>query len=124
MKKMMRIFIAGLATVFLALHVAAQQSPATQKDTLCISSAGTNNQVIINSKNVTRLNDCTDSLAVKGEIVQRGENNSVEINTERKPQAASSDQLKRSGNPNSPGKQATIKIKQSGNNNTAKINSR
>ena len=79
MEKMIYIFIAGLATVFLTLNVAAQKSPATQKDTLCISSAGTNNQVIFNSKNVTRLNDCTDSLTVKGEIVQNGQNNKVAI---------------------------------------------
>ena len=83
MEKVLCIFIAGLVTVFLTLHVSAQQSPATQNDTLCISSAGSQNRMIINSENLAQLNGCTDSLNVKGQIVQRGQNNSVEISTKK-----------------------------------------
>ena len=101
MGKIMRFFIAGLVTVFLTLHVSAQQSPATQNDTLCISSAGSQNQVVINSKNATRLNDCTDTLAVKGQIVQRGQNNSVEINTKRETSNDKNQITNKSQNPKS-----------------------
>ena len=131
MKKMMPIFIAGLATVFLTLHVSAQQSPATQNDTLCVTSAGTNNHVIINSKNVTQLNDCIDSLAVKGEIVQNGQNNKVAIQTpNNNRQTTNKHQKANSKNQTTGNKkpvtsnQQHVTISQSGKNNSVKINSR
>ena len=162
-------------------ETSAQKSKETRSDSLRIASVGNQNQVIINSENVTQLNGCINSPAVNGEIVQRGEKNSVEINTKletpnNKRQITNNDQksnikiqtkpairnqqpvtcdvqpairrqsdrpapsnaqpetcnvLKRSKNPETSGKPvtstqhpATIKITQSGNNNTVKINSR
>lgn len=132
-------------------EASAQKSGEPRQDTLCIVSSGSQNQVTINSKNLTQLNGCTDSLAVKGEIVQRGENNSVTISAEgeapknkkqitnksqnsnykNQTEPATSNQqpatcnvLKRSENPESSGKRAIIKVTQSGKNNTVKINSR
>ena len=145
MNKFMCIFIAGLATVFLTLQVAAQQSPEMQRDTLCISSAGTGNQVTINSENMKQLNDCIDSLNVKGEIVQRGEYNSVEINAgnksqfaSRKLQAATSSQQRETNQQQATSNQKPVTrnlkpetcsmqrltIKQSGKNNNVKIKTR
>jgi hypothetical protein len=116
-----------------------------QRDTLCIPSAGTGNQVTINSENMKQLNDCIDSLNVKGEIVQRGEYNSVEINAgnksqaaSRKLQAATSSQQRETNQQQATSNQKPVTrnlkpetcnmqrvtIKQSGKNNNVKINTR
>jgi len=110
-------------------ETSAQKSGKTRKDTFCIASSGSQNQVIINSKNATHLNDCTDTLAVKGTIVQRGRNNSIEIKT--KNEIPNSKKQKTDKRQKTNTKTQTVRatcnkqhvtIKQTGKNNSVKIN--
>ena len=143
-----------LSTCFLPLAVTFTLHAGTpdifeKPDTITVHSAGVNNRVVIDS---VQLKDSFNEpiiSAVKGEITQTGENNQVEINTggeapnkklqktnnhqktnskkqkTNSKKLATSNQLERSGNPDiSSGQPATIKVTQTGKNNSVKINSR
>ena len=102
-------------------------------DTLQIKSVGENNSIIVDSMHWhSQVNDSTTARSVKGEINQIGENNSVEINTggeARKNKKQITNKCQNSNNKNQTKREtcnpepATVKIKQTGKNNTIKINS-
>jgi hypothetical protein len=82
-----------------------------ESDTLSITTNGSNNIIAVDSLIIMEVPLFSDSLSIKGTIVQKGQNNSIIINSGRnKPQTKS--------------EKHTVTIKQSGNNNSVKINQR
>lgn len=140
-----------LPTCFLPLAVTFTLHTGTpviieKPDTLTVHSTGINNVVFIDSLQRNESFYEVKSSAIKGEVIQIGENNQVEINTGGE---AQNNKLERSVNPASAGEQktnnqqftntkypapdsyrgsnqqpATINITQTGKNNSVKINSR
>ena len=91
-------------------------------DTLKIVSSGTNNQVIIDSCQVSPGMLKNDSLSLSGQILQRGQNNNVEISTKRE----APNNNKRITNSKKPETRNPkhVTITQTGKNNSIKINSK
>lgn len=86
-------------------------------DTMKVHSTGINNKIVIDSINMKdSLNELVLPL-MKGEINQAGQNNIVDINTRNKHQ---NNKDRTASNK----KSSTIKITQTGKNNSVKINSR
>jgi len=104
-------------SVFFFMLAAIPRNPKTP-DTLKISSTGEHNSIIIDTMQwLPQVTDTTTAKSVAGEINQAGENNSVEIQTRR--EALTSKKPVTSNL-----KPETIKIKQTGKNNSIKINSK
>ena len=115
-----------------------------KSDSLKINSVGVNNSVVIDTLNLKMLSTDSLSFPLKGKISQFGENNSVEIQTSSNLKILSNDSLSlpfynnisHNGinnsveiqtsikNTNNVSTKHSVKIKQSGNNNSVKINSR
>jgi len=140
MKRLLPTCFLPLAVTF-TLH--AGISDFSQKpDTVTVHSTGINNRVVIDSIHIAETFNEHIGSAVKGEITQSGENNKVEINTKvqapnnkcektiNKSQTNSKIQTtktKQSANAKPATcnlKPATFTIKQTGKNNSVKINSR
>jgi hypothetical protein len=104
-------FIMLWLSIVLMCEICNLNIPRT--DTLRIKSEGTGNRVKINDATVDGVN--SDSLAVffKGEIEQTGSNNHVDIQSEKPRKSKDSIKSKQ-----------TVIIKQTGKNNSVKINSR
>jgi hypothetical protein len=91
------------------LLLAAIPPNRTMPDTLKIVSQGINNSVVIDSVRIST--SATDSVCtnVNGNIIQEGKQNLVQINTGKNPLSQKS--------------KSTVIIKQTGKNNSVKINS-
>jgi hypothetical protein len=142
-KKVMDLLIKSFLPIcFLPLAVTFTLYAGTpviieKPDTVTVHSTGKYNQVVIDSIYLKDSLNETILSPVKGEIIQTGENNSVEINTggeapNNKKQNSNKSQIPHDNNqePNNEKHEtcnmepATIKIKQAGKNNSVKINSR
>ena len=129
--KLLFVFIL-LPTLLISLYTV--NLPAfSDPDTVKVITAGTNNLVVIDSLRLHETaNDTFLINSLQGEIIQTGQNNSVEINSggeasSSKSQITSTNQTDETCN-QKPGtcnvEPATIKIKQTGKNNSVKINQR
>ena len=119
-------------------------SSCNNSDSLKINSVGVNNSVVTDTLNSKILSNDSLSFPIKGKISQSGENNSVEIQTSSNLKKLSNDSLSlpfynnisQNGinnsveiktsikNKNNVSTKHSVKIKQSGKNNSVKINSR
>ena len=98
----------------LLLHnpeVPGQSIRVAESDTLSITTNGSSNHIAIDSLIIMEVPLFSDSLSIKGTIVQKGQNNSIIINTSK-------------NKPLTKNEKQTVTIKQSGNNNSVKINQR
>ncbi len=124
--------------VLIIMHVPLNACSA-EPDTVTVNATGANNKVIINSQQLAASFSGKVDAPVQGEINQKGENNSVEINTNNKSQKTNIKTQKANNkyqntNNKTPkerdyeqdGKSAgnLIKVTQTGKNNSVKINSR
>ena len=117
--------IAILSLVSLILfwpsNVSGQQTKAPAIDSLVILSQGVNNQITIDSLRIIKTRIIPDSLLLQGIISQEGQNNNIQINTQKnKPKAQIKKKYQKTNAKNQI--KNTVTIKQSGKNNTVKIN--
>ena len=125
----------GIVIGFLVLTANATAANLLQ-DSLRVKTTGESNQVLINNRIVADGTVATDTLQLAGSISQVGNDNSVQINTTgTAPDAEAPNRENQITNKSQKAnyktqpetrnlKPATIKIKQTGKNNSVKINSR